>query len=137
PAGAGPAASAATPLTESMAAPYWSSPDERLAAQQFALEQWPAARGSFEALLAAAPAPPEDRKARLHLMIGLAAAQLADWPSAAEHLAHAHDHLPLLADFTGYHAASAAYFAHQPEVARRLAAAVAPDSIVGADAEML
>src|SRR6185369_6980259 len=56
PAGASPvppAPPAATSLTEAMAAPYWSAPDERLAAQQFALEQWPAARRAFEALLAA------------------------------------------------------------------------------------
>lgn len=141
PAGAGPAAPAATPatpLTEAMAAPYWASPDERLAAQQFALEQWAAARASFEALLAAAPAQAaEDRKARLHLMIGLCAEQLADWPKAADHLRLAQGHLPLLSDFIAYHAANAAYFAHQPDVARTLAASVAPDSIVGADAEML
>jgi soluble lytic murein transglycosylase len=134
---AAPTAAPATPLTEAMAAPYWASPDERLAAQQVALEQWPAARTSFEALLAAAPAPAGDRMARLHLMIGLCAEQVADWPQALDHLRLAHDHLPLLSDFTAYHAASAAYFAHQPDVARALAASVTADSIVGADAEML
>src|SRR5215468_7322045 len=82
PGDASPTVPAATPLAEAMAAPFWSTPDERLAAQQFALEQWPAARASFEALLAAAPAATgDDRKARLHLMIGLCAEQLADWPS--------------------------------------------------------
>jgi soluble lytic murein transglycosylase len=132
------AGSAPAPLTEAMAAPYWAAPDEQRAAQQFALEQWQPAMAAFGAILAAAPASaPDDRKARLHLMIGLAAEQLADWPAATEHLGYAHDHLPLLADFTGYHAASAAYFAHQPDVARALAQSVAPDSIVGADAEML
>jgi len=70
-------------------------------------------------------------------MIGLCAEQLTDWPKATEHLGYARAHLPLLADYIGYHAASAAYFAHQPDAARTLAAAVAPDSIVGADAEML
>jgi soluble lytic murein transglycosylase len=43
----------------------------------------------------------------------------------------------LLADFTGFQAARAAYFAHHPAVATTLAQAVAPDSIVGYDAEML
>src|SRR6185436_6861683 len=67
PGGPGPAAPAAAALTEAMAAPYWASPSERLAAQQFALEQWPAARASFEALLTAAPATTtDDRTARLH-----------------------------------------------------------------------
>lgn len=137
PAGTPAAAAAPAPLTEAMATPYWTTPGERLAAQKFALEQWQPALAGFEAALAAAPAGDDGRKARLHLMIGLAAEQLADWPRATEHLGHARDHLPLLADFITYHAASAAYFAHQPEVARALAGAVAPDSIVGADAEML
>ncbi|HEX7837275.1 MAG TPA: transglycosylase SLT domain-containing protein, partial [Kofleriaceae bacterium] len=83
------------------------------------------------------PAGDDDRRARLRLMIGLCAEQLADWPKALAHLGYAREHLPLVADFLGYHAASAAYFAHQPDVARTLAQAVAPDSIVGADAEML
>jgi soluble lytic murein transglycosylase len=42
-----------------------------------------------------------------------------------------------LADFTAYHAANAAYFAHKPEIAKALAQTVAADSIVGYDAEML
>src|SRR5437868_4669377 len=133
PAPAAPAA-APTALTEDMAAPYWTTPDEQRAAQQFALEQWQPAMTAFEAALAAAPAG-GDQAARLHLMIGLCAEQLTDWPKATEHLGYARAHLPLLADYIGYHAASAAYFAHQPDVARTLAAAVAPDSIVGADAE--
>jgi len=120
-----------------MAAPYWTLPIERTAAQQFALEQWAAARASFQAVLDAAPSVGGERKGRLHLMIGLAAEQLADWPKAADDLRIALDHLPLLSDFIAYHAATAAYFAHQPDVARTLAASVAPDSIVGADAEML
>jgi len=70
-------------------------------------------------------------------MIGLCTAQTGDWDKAADHLVFAHDHLPRLADFTAYHAASAAYFAHKPEVAKAIAATIAPDSIVGYDAEML
>jgi soluble lytic murein transglycosylase len=132
-----PAGGQPTALTEAMAAPYWTAPGEQAAAQHFALERWQPALAGFEAELAAAPAGDDARKARLHLMIGLAAEQLADWPRAIEHLGHARDHLPLLGDYITYHAATAAYFAHQADSARTLAAAVAPDSIVGADAEML
>lgn len=130
-----PAAPKAAPLTEAMAAPYWTTSDEKRAAEQFALASWQPAMAAFQAALAAAT--DEARKARLHLMIGLCAAELSDWDKATEHLTFAHDHLPLLADFTGFQAARAAYFAHKPELAGPLAAAVAPDSIVGYDAEML
>ncbi|HMG21396.1 MAG TPA: transglycosylase SLT domain-containing protein, partial [Kofleriaceae bacterium] len=131
---------AATPaLTEAMVASYWTSPDEKRAAQQFALEHWRPAMAAFEAALAAPAAGPAggDRAARLHLMIGLCAEQLADWPRAVEHLSSARDNLPVLGDFITYHAANAAYFAHRPDLARQLAGAVAHDSITGADAEML
>jgi len=124
-----------TPLTEAMAAPYWKTPDELLAAQHHALEHWQPAMAGFEAALAAAT--DDDRKAHLRLMIGLCAAAAGEWDKAMAHLVFAHDHLPLLADYTGYQAAAAAYFAHKPAVAQPLAAAVAPDSIVGPDAEML
>ncbi|HET7503195.1 MAG TPA: transglycosylase SLT domain-containing protein [Kofleriaceae bacterium] len=130
-----PAATAPAALTEDMAASYWKTPDEIEAARQFALERWRPALTAFEAQLAAAR--DDDRRARLRLMAGLAAAQLAEWDRAADHLAFAHDHLPQLADFTAYHAAAAAYFAHRADQAQTLARAVAPDSIVGADAEML
>ncbi|TMQ03871.1 MAG: hypothetical protein E6J91_45445 [Deltaproteobacteria bacterium] len=125
-----------------MAAPYWTTPDEKLAAQQFTLEQWQPAMAAFEAALAALPAADltadmAGHRARLHLMIGLAAEQLSDWARATDHLNGARNDLPLIADYIGYHAASAAYNAHQADVARSLAAAVAPDSIVGADAELL
>jgi soluble lytic murein transglycosylase len=118
-----------------MAAPYWTTPGEQAAAKQFALEQWQPARAGFEAALAGAR--DDEHQAHLHLMIGLCAARTADWEAALEHLMFAHAHLPRLADFTAYQAASAAYFAHKPAVAQTLAAAVAPDSIVGYDAEML
>jgi soluble lytic murein transglycosylase len=93
--------------------------------------------GAGSAGSASASAPDGDRAARLHLMIGLCAEQLLDWPKAAQHLGYARDHMPLLADYIGYHAASATYFAHQPDAARALAAAIAPDSIDGAEAELL
>ncbi len=127
----------ATPpaLTEAMAAPYWTTPDEVTAAQQFALELWQPARAAFEAALS--KTTDADRQARLHLMIGLCAEKAGDFDKAMEHLMFAHDHLPLLADYTAFHAASAAYFAHKPAVAQTLAATVAADSIVGYDAEML
>jgi soluble lytic murein transglycosylase len=130
-----PVPSGPTPLTEEMAAPYWTTADEIEGARQFALERWGPAIAAFETALVAAR--DDARKARLRLMIGLAAAQAADWDKAADHLGFAHDHLPGLADFTGFHAASAAYFAHRPALARTLAQAVAADSIVGSDAEML
>jgi soluble lytic murein transglycosylase len=118
-----------------MAAPYWTTADEREAAQQFALESWRPAIAAFETALAAAH--DDDRKARIRLMIGLCAAHAGDWDKATDHLVFAHDHLPALADFTGFHAANAAYFAHKPAVAQALAQAVAADSIVGPDAELL
>jgi soluble lytic murein transglycosylase len=130
-----PAEPRPTALTEAMAAPYWTTADELEAAKQFALERWQPARVAFEAALAAAQ--DDDRKAHLRLMIGLCAAQTGDWTKATEHLVFAHDHLPLLADFIGREAATAAYYAHQPEVAKAIAATVAPDSIAGYDAEML
>ena len=129
------AAAKPTALTEAMVAPYWTTAEEQRAAQQFALESWQPAMAAFEAALAATT--DGDRKARIRLMIGLAAARVADWDKAMAHLTFAHDHLPLLADYTGYQAASAAYFAHKPEIARALAASVSADSITGSDAEML
>lgn len=122
-------------LTEAMAAPYWKNANELEGAEHFALEHWLKARVAFESALAAAP--DNEHKARISLMIGLAAAETNDWEKAAAHLKFAHVHLPVLADFTAYHAARAAYFARQPQVARALAQIVAPDSIVGFDAEML
>jgi soluble lytic murein transglycosylase len=136
--GTGGGAPAPAPLTEAMVAPYWTTAGERAAAQQFALENWQAALAGFEAALAVARS--EDHKARLHLMAGLAAAETADWDKATRHLVFAHDHSPTLArlaDFTAFHAARAAYFAHKPDIARGLAQSVAAESIVGADAEML
>ena len=135
-----PVAAPPTALTEDMVASYWTTADEQLAAQHFALEQWQPAIAAFEAALAAIPSdagPDADRAARLHLMIGLCAEQLTDWPKATQHLVYARAHIPLLADYIGYHAASAAYFAHQLDVAKNIAAAVAPDSIDGAEAELL
>jgi soluble lytic murein transglycosylase len=134
-AAAPPADPGAKSLTEAMAAPYWTKANELEGAEHFALEHWPQALTAFEDALATAA--DDERKARIHLMIGLCAAETSDWKKAAEHLVFAHVHLPVLGDFTGYHAARAAYFAHQPQVARALAQSVAPDSIVGADAEML
>jgi soluble lytic murein transglycosylase len=130
-----PADPKATPLTEGMAAPYWTTPKELEAAQKFALESWQPAMAAFEAALAATS--DDDRKAHIRLMIGLCAEKTGDWDKATEHLVFAHEHLPLLPDFTGFRAANAAYFAHKPAVAKAIAQTVAPDSIVGYDAEML
>src|SRR5580765_7517938 len=62
----------AVALTEAMAAPYWTTPDEVAAAQQFALERWQPALTGFETALAAAmtTGADDDRKARIRLMIG-------------------------------------------------------------------
>ena len=54
-------APAPIPLTEDMVAPYWTTADERLAAQQFGLEQWRPAMAAFEAQLAATPAGDDER----------------------------------------------------------------------------
>jgi soluble lytic murein transglycosylase len=130
-----PPPSGPQPLTEAMAAPYWTSDAEKAAAQQFALEAWQPALTGFEAALAAAK--DDDRKGHIRLMIGLCAAQLGQWDKALDHLLFAHEHLPLLADYTAYHAAQAAYFAHKQAIAQTIAQTVAADSIDGAEAEML
>lgn len=126
---------AAGSLTEAMVASYWTSPDEREGARQFGLERWQPARTAFEAALA--KATDDEHKARLRLMIGLAAASLNDHEAALAHLTFAKDRLPLLADYVGFHAARAAYAAGKRELAAQLAGAVTPESIVGFEAEML
>ncbi|MGE5183225.1 MAG: transglycosylase SLT domain-containing protein [Acidobacteriota bacterium] len=122
-------------LTEAMIAPYWTSADEKTGAERFALEDWPAAKTAFTAARAATK--DEARVARLELMLGLVDEHLADHASAATHLVFAHDHLPQLADFIAYHAARELWLAHDAAHALVLAKQIAPDSIVGAEAEIL
>lgn len=122
------------PLSEEMARPYFTTGDAGDGARAFALEQWSAARAAFTRARATATG---DDVARLELLLGLTAARLADWPASATHLAAATRSLPLLGDYLRYHTARAQYFAKQLDPALELARQVAPESIVGADAELL
>src|SRR5512140_1948562 len=130
------AAAPATPppppgtLDETMAAPYF--PD---AGARFALEDWAGARTLYEQAKKAAT--DDGMRARATLMMGLCDAKLAAWPQADDELAAAAPALPALADWLRYQEARARYFAHQPDRAAALAKQVAPDSIAGADAELL
>jgi soluble lytic murein transglycosylase len=122
-------------LTESSAASYWTSATEQEAAGKFALEDWKAAKDAFGK--ARTQTKDGDRIARLELMLGLCDEKLADWASAEKHLVTAYGKLPLLANYIGYHAARAAYFAHDGKTALELGKKVERDSIVGPDAEIL
>jgi soluble lytic murein transglycosylase len=134
-AGPAPTPTSPAPLAEAMAAPYWTTGPELEGAQQFALHAWQAARDRFAAAREAAKDP--DRIARLELMLGICEEQLGNDLAASTHLVAAHTALPQLADYTGYHAARVLWLAHQGAEALELARHVAPDSIVGPDAEIL
>lgn len=125
-------------LTEDMATPYFSAGDAKTGAERFALEDHAGARTHFAAARAglAASAPPEDG-ARLDLMIALCDAELGAWPAAATGFAKARATLPALVDWISYQEARALYFAHKSSEALTRARAVAADSIVGPDAELL
>ena len=120
---------AAAPLTEDMAAPYFTGE----AAEKLALEEWQAARDGFAAMKPTAA----DEQARVALMIALADAELGNWGDAAAGFATARAGLPLIADWIGYQEARALYFAKRTKDALERARAVDPASIVGADAELL
>jgi soluble lytic murein transglycosylase len=126
---------APAPLTEAMVAPYWTSPEEQTGATRFALEDWTGAKTAFTAVRA--KTKDEARIARLELVLGVCDEHLGNHDEAAQHLVFAHDHLPLLADYLGYHAARELWLAHHGDQALELAKKIAPDSIVGADAEIL
>src|SRR5579862_5443104 len=119
-------------LDESMAKPYF--PD---AGARFALEDWTGARALYAQAQAAAPAGDDATRARATLMLGLCDGHLAQWPQAADEIVAAAPQLPALADWLRYQEARARYFAHQLDRAAALAKQVSPDSIAGADAEML
>jgi soluble lytic murein transglycosylase len=121
-------------LSEDMAAPYFTAGDAAQGARAFALEKWAEAKPAFTAARAGARGADA---ARLDLMLGLTHARLGEWPKAAERLAAALQGLPSLADYIGYQAARAYYFAGQSAKALELAGKVARDSIAGADAELL
>lgn len=119
-----------------MAVSYWTTPDERAGSERFAAEDYPAALAAFTKARAAIRDAKDLRAARIDLMIGLCEAALQRHAQAAQHLIGARSALPDLADYIGYHAARSLWLAHAPG-ALELARGVSPDSIVGADAEIL
>ncbi len=131
---AAPAGATGT-LTEDMAISFFTQGDALEGAQQLALQNWKAARDAFALALAAAKT--DDEKAHLHLVLGMCEESLDDAKAAAPHFLAAYKALPELADFIGYHAARALWLAHKGGEALELAQRVAPDSIVGADAQIL
>ena len=131
-----PAAPAGTPapLSEAMAQPYFQSGDAKLGADAFALQHWKDARAAFERARKTATG---DDAARLDLMLGLCNEEIGNWTRAAQQFAAAQQGLPLIADYIGYHRAKALYFDKKGAEALAAAQKIAPDSIVGADAELL
>lgn len=132
-----PAAPAVAALTEDMGRPWFDSGAGKAAAERFALEDWAGAADAFLAVKAALPATDVAMRGRAALLAALAQARLGRWAAAADGLAEARAALPVLADWLGYQEARARYFARQPDRALALARAVAPDAIVGADAELV
>lgn len=129
-------ADGAAPLSESMAVSYWTSPDEKAGSERFGAQDWAAALAAFTKARAAIRDANDLRAARIDLMIGLCEAALQRHAQAAQHLLGARKALPDLSDYIGYYAARSLWFAHAPG-ALELARTVSPDSIVGADAEIL
>lgn len=138
PAAAAPAIAAGPvgELHEQMAMPYFPPGATPLgkAAAAFSLGEYKTAR---PLLAAAAKGKRGAEAAHLAVLLGVCDAELGSWPSAAAEFGKARAALPLLADYLGYREAVALYFAKKPDDALRRARAVAPDSIVGADAELL
>jgi hypothetical protein len=149
--GGTPGASAAPPakaaptgplgeLSEKMAVPYFP-PDAGAKASPASKAAAAFARGDFKAArpLFAKAARGKKGAEAAHLTALLAAcdAELGSWPAAAAGFATARAALPLLSDYLGYREATALYFAKRSDEALRRARAVAADSIVGADAELL
>jgi soluble lytic murein transglycosylase len=122
------------PLAESMAVPYFQTGDAKAGADAFALQHYKDARTAFEAARKAATG---DDAARLDLMLGLCNEEIGTWTGAARQLEAAQQGLGLLADYIGYHRAKALYFGKQGAEALAVAQKIAPDSIVGPDAELL
>ncbi len=133
-------ASTGTPvkLTEDMARPYWRGGAVGRAFDAYQLEDWKKARDGFAAYLVGddAPTDPAD-VARVRLVIAICDSNLSRWKEAAAGFEEAMARLPLIADTIRYQAARAHFFAHDMDTALALARKVAPDSIRGADAELL
>jgi soluble lytic murein transglycosylase len=117
-----------------MATPYFQTGEAAAGVTAFAAEKWKDARAAFEAARAKATG---DDAARLDLLLGLTNEQIGNWSKAAEQLAAAKKGIPLLADYIGYHEARALYFAQKRDAALAITTAIARDSIVGSEAEML
>jgi soluble lytic murein transglycosylase len=124
-------------LTEDMGTPWFDSGAGKAAAERFALEDWAAAADGFTRVRAALPAKDKAMRGRAALLAAIAHGKLGTWEKSAEGLAEARAALPHLADWIGYEEARARYFAHQSDRALALARGVSPDSIAGADAELL
>ena len=122
-------------LTEDMAVSFFTHGDAADGAQQFALQNWKAARDAFA--LARKAATTDEDKAHLELILGMCEENLDDAKAAVPHFLAAHKALPALGDFIAYHAARALWLAHRGGEALDLAKQVAPGSIVGADAQIL
>src|SRR6185503_18297532 len=96
------------------------------------------ARAKFAAARAALPTTAAAADAaHLDLMVALCDAELGSWAAAATGFASARAALPALTDWISYQEARALYFAHDTAGALARARAVAADSIVGPDAELL
>jgi soluble lytic murein transglycosylase len=130
-----PTAIAPGGFSEASATSYWTTPDELEGAAKFALEDYKAAAAAFGRARTATK--DAERAARLELMLGLCYERLDDATNAAPHFTAAYAGLPLLADYIAYHTARALWLTHKTAEATELAAKVAKDSIVGADAEIL
>src|SRR5690348_13952573 len=129
PGDAAPAEAAAAPeqagaLSDALVASYWKTPDERDGAAKFAAQDWAGAKTAFDQARAAEK--DDTRAARIELMLGLCAEKLEDAEGAAAHFAFAHQHLPLLADYTAYHQVRALWLGHHMDEAMALAKQVAP-----------
>jgi soluble lytic murein transglycosylase len=130
PAPAGPVAD----LTDRLLAPYFSGGTAGKASAAFARGEWKAARALF---VAANRGKRGADAARFALLIASCDAELAAWPEAARGFAAARSGLPALADYLNYREAAALYFGRRFGAALQRANAVGPQSIVGADAELL
>lgn len=133
-AGAGPSAQPVAPLSEAAATPYFTRGAASKAAAALARGDYKAARPSFARALAGARGA---ERGRLQLMLAVCDAGLSKWAAAAAGFAAARAQLPLLADYLSYREAAALFFAKRLPEALARARAVSPDSIVGADAELL
>jgi soluble lytic murein transglycosylase len=117
-----------------MAMPVFTTGAAAEGAAAFARDDFRAARGHFAR---AAKGHRGQDAARLAVLLATCDAALGNWPAAAAGFASARAALPLLADYLGYREASSLYFGRRTAAALQRAKAVAPDSIVGADAELL